>query len=36
MNDLPPVALALDRLSCPYRLFVHTGPVHSLEQAARE
>jgi Cys-tRNA(Pro) deacylase len=36
MSNLPPVALALDRLSCPYRLFVHPGPVHSLEQAARE
>ncbi len=36
MNDLPPVAAALDRLNIPYRLFVHPGPVHSLEQAARE
>ncbi len=36
MSNLPPVALALDRLSCPYRMFVHPGPVHSLEQAARE
>jgi len=36
MSNLPPVALALDRLSCPYRLFTHPGPVHSLEQAARE
>lgn len=36
MSNLPPVALALDRLSCPYRLFVHPGPIHSLEQAARE
>lgn len=36
MSNLPPVALALDRLICPYRLFVHPGPIHSLEQAARE
>jgi Cys-tRNA(Pro) deacylase len=36
MIDLPPVARALDALHVPYRLFVHAGPVHSLEQAARE
>jgi len=36
MTDLPPVARALDQMSIPYRLFVHDGPVHSLEQAARE
>jgi Cys-tRNA(Pro)/Cys-tRNA(Cys) deacylase len=36
MIDLPPVARALDELQVPYRLFVHAGPVHSLEQAARE
>ena len=36
MTDLPPVARALDELQIPYRLFVHAGPVHSLEQAARE
>ena len=36
MSDLPPVARALDELHVPYRLFVHAGPVHSLEQAARE
>ena len=36
MIDLPPVARALDELQIPYRLFVHAGPVHSLEQAARE
>ena len=36
MADLPPVARALDELNLPYRLFVHAGPVHSLEQAARE
>jgi Cys-tRNA(Pro) deacylase len=36
VSDLPPVARALDELRIPYRLFVHAGPVHSLEQAARE
>ncbi len=36
MTDLPPVARALDEMRIPYRLFVHAGPVHSLEQAARE
>jgi Cys-tRNA(Pro)/Cys-tRNA(Cys) deacylase len=36
MTDLPPVARALDEMHVPYRLFVHAGPVHSLEQAARE
>ena len=36
MSDLPPVARTLAELRVPYRLFVHTAPVHSLEQAARE
>jgi Cys-tRNA(Pro)/Cys-tRNA(Cys) deacylase len=36
VSDLPPVARALDELHVPYRLFVHDGPVRSLEQAARE
>jgi Cys-tRNA(Pro) deacylase len=36
MIDLPPVARALAELQIPYRLFVHAGAVHSLEQAARE
>jgi Cys-tRNA(Pro)/Cys-tRNA(Cys) deacylase len=36
MTNLPPVARALEELHVPYRLFVHAGPVHSLEQAARE
>ena len=36
MSELPPVASALDELHVPYRLFAHAGPVHSLEQAARE
>jgi len=36
MADLPPVALALDAVGVPYRLFRHPGPVSSLDQAARE
>ncbi len=36
MNELPPVARALDERHVPYRLFVHAGPVYSLEHAARE
>jgi len=36
VSELPPVARVLDELHVPYRLFVHSGPVHSLEQAARE
>jgi len=36
MSEPPAVARTLDQLHVPYRLFVHEGPVHSLEQAARE
>ncbi len=36
MIDLPPAARALDAQQIPYRLFTHPGPIHSLEQAARE
>lgn len=36
MADKPPAAMALDDLGIPYRLFVHPGPVSSLEQAAAE
>jgi Cys-tRNA(Pro) deacylase len=36
MSKLPPAAQALDEMNIPYRLFRHPGPVHSLEQAARE
>ena len=32
----PPVSLALEKLNIPHRVFVHPGPVDSLEQAARE
>jgi Cys-tRNA(Pro) deacylase len=34
--DETPVTRALAALSVPYRLFRHPGPIHSLEQAARE
>jgi Cys-tRNA(Pro)/Cys-tRNA(Cys) deacylase len=39
MTPLPPstpVTRALDSLGIPYTLFVHPGPLESLEQAARE
>ncbi len=36
MNDLPPAARALTEQHIPYRLFRHSGPIRSLEQAARE
>ncbi|GAB4504449.1 MAG: hypothetical protein Fur0043_14430 [Anaerolineales bacterium] len=32
----PPASLALTAIGIPHRIFVHTGPVTSLEQAARE
>ena len=31
-----PVTLALDKLNIPYRVFVHPGPIKSLQQAASE
>ncbi len=36
MDETTPVTRALDRLGVPYRFYRHPGPVHSLEQAARE
>lgn len=36
MPDSTPVTRHLDALGVPYRTFRHPGPVHSLEQAARE
>lgn len=36
MSTQPPVSVALDALGIPHRVFVHPGPVHSLEQAAQE
>lgn len=36
MNQETPVTRALDALNVAYRLFHHSGPVHSLEQAAQE
>lgn len=35
-QTLPPVAAALAAQGIPHRVFRHVGPVHSLEQAARE
>ncbi len=36
MEDSTPVSQALTALNIPHRLFRHPGPIHSLEQAARE
>lgn len=36
MNDIPPVARFFADHAIPHRVFRHLGPVHSLEQAARE
>ncbi len=36
MIDYPPAARALDQLGVPYRLFEHTRPPESLEEAAGE
>jgi len=36
MTADPPVSVALTGMGIPHRLFVHPGPVESLEQAARE
>ena len=35
-SQTTPVTLALDDRNIPYRVFVHPGPVKSLEQAAEE
>lgn len=36
MSPTPPVSLALTAIGIPHRVFVHPGPVNSLEQAATE
>jgi len=36
MSESTPVSRSLDKEKVPYRFFRHPGPVHSLEQAARE
>ena len=36
MPEQPPVAQALTALHIPYTVFIHPGPVNSLEQAAAE
>ena len=35
-SNLPPVSIALQTLGIPHRVFVHTEPISSLEQAARQ
>lgn len=34
--DNPPASIALESLGIPHQVFRHSGPVHSLEQAAQE
>jgi Cys-tRNA(Pro)/Cys-tRNA(Cys) deacylase len=36
MTEATPATRELDALGIPYQTFRHPGPVHSLEQAARE
>ena len=36
MPEQPPVAQALTELQIPHRVFIHTGEVNSLQQAAAE
>jgi Cys-tRNA(Pro) deacylase len=36
MTESTPVTQALAALNIPHRLFLHPGPIHSLEQAAQE
>jgi len=36
MTETPPVSLALQALGIPHRVFIHTEPIHSLEEAARQ
>jgi len=35
-SNLPPGSRALEKLGIPHRVFFHSGPVTSLEQAAEE
>lgn len=35
-TNQPPVSLTLEQLGVPHQVFVHDGPVTSLEQAAEE
>ena len=36
MNNIPPVSKVLTDMNIPHRVFRHSGPVKSLEQAALE
>jgi Cys-tRNA(Pro) deacylase len=35
-NEIPPVSTILHENGVPHKVFVHPGPLHSLEQAAQE
>lgn len=36
MNAQPPASLSLSQQNIPHQVFVHQGPIHSIEQAAAE
>ena len=36
MSESTPASLALANMGIPFKEFIHTGPIHSLEQAASE
>lgn len=36
MTAKPPASITLDELGIPHQTFTHTGPIHSIEQAAAE
>ena len=35
-KNLPPVSIILEKQNIPHQVFIHPGPLHSLEQAAKE
>jgi Cys-tRNA(Pro) deacylase len=36
MNEIPPAAVWLNENNIPFKLYVHDGPIRSIEQAAAE
>lgn len=36
MTEKPPVSIILEKMNIPHDIFTHTGPVHSIGQAAAE
>jgi Cys-tRNA(Pro) deacylase len=35
-KEIPPVSIILKQKNIPHQVFIHPGPLHSLEQAAKE